>query len=180
MTPIGFIKKLFFATALCCLPSITFGGQAITRIVVFDAELVDTSLEGEILGSNPKETTRLALITDQLRNGLQSSGTFEVLDTTSAAQALTKLRDTVRYLHNCNNCELDIAKSLGAKQSVIVWVHKVSNLILNLNVVIKEVDTGRVVRTAFVDIRGNTDRSWQRGINYILKHRILEDAETAR
>lgn len=177
--PTRLMMKLFFATALCCLPSISFGGQAITRIVVFDAELIDTSLEGEMLGSNPNETTRLVLITDQLRNGLQSSGAFEVLDTTPAAQALTKLKDSVRYLHDCNDCELDIAKSLGAEQSVVMWVHKVSNLILNLNVVIRDVHTGRVVRAAFVDIRGNTDRSWQRGIDYMLKHRILKDGEAS-
>ncbi len=171
--------KLFLAAVLCCLSPTSFGGQAKIKIVVFDAELVDTSVEGEILGSNPDDRARLARISDQLRKGLHSSGAYEVLDTASKGRPLKQLRESVQYLHECNDCELDIAKALGAQQSVVVWVQKVSNLILNLNVVIKEVDTGKVVRTAFVDIRGNTDRSWQRGTRYMLKHRILADAEAA-
>ncbi len=172
-------RYLLVAAIHCIAATLAWANPEQTTIVVFDAELVDTSVEGEVSGRNPADTKRLSMITDQLRAGFRQSGRFTVVDTASASESLTSLRNSVRYLHDCNNCELDVAKSLGAERSAVVWVQKVSNLILNLNVVVKDVATGAVVKTAFVDIRGNTDRSWQHGTNYMLKHYLLaEDAPT--
>ena len=56
---------------------------------------------------------------------------------------------------------------------VIGWVQKVSNLILNLNLQVRDVESGAIVSAASVDIRGNTDKSWRRGAIYLLEHRIL-------
>jgi hypothetical protein len=52
-------------------------------------------------------------------------------------------------------------------------VQKVSNLILNVNLQIREVASGRLVQSGSVDIRGNTDESWRRGTVYLMEHRIL-------
>jgi len=174
------MKQLLFAFAAAAgFAAVTFAqdGTGQVHIVVFDAQLVDTSTEGEMFGSNPAETERLAMISDQLRAGLQASARYQVLDLAPAGSDLTQLIDGVRYLHDCNNCELDIARSLGAQQSAVMWVQKVSNLILNLNVVIKDVASGEIVKTAFVDIRGNTDRSWQHGTKYMLKNRLLAEPD---
>jgi len=172
------IKQLLFAAATCFVAaSFAQGDVENVQIVVFDAQLVDTSTEGEMFGTNAAETKRLAMISDQLRAGLHMSERYEVLDMEPAQSALATLSDSVRFFHDCNNCELDIAKSLGAQQSAVVWVQKVSNLILNLNVVIKDVATGKIVKTSFVDIRGNTDRSWQHGTKYMLKNRLLAGAD---
>ena len=43
------------------------------------------------------------------------------------------------------------------------WVQKVSNLILNLNLRVEDVASGRMLFQRSVDIRGNTDLSWRRG-----------------
>ena len=53
------------------------------------------------------------------------------------------------------------------------WVQKVSNLILNINLYLRNAATGDVLVLGSVDIRGNTDESWRRGTEYLLKHRIL-------
>ena len=47
------------------------------------------------------------------------------------------------------------------------WVQKVSNLILNINI---EVSTAQdeVLYTTSVDIRGNTDESWLRGVRRLV------------
>ena len=52
-------------------------------------------------------------------------------------------------------------------------IQKTSNLILHINVYMREAGTGRLVNGGSVDIRSNTDESWMRGMNYILKNRIL-------
>lgn len=146
-----------------------------TKIVVFEAALVDTSVEGEVRGRNPADTNRLALITRQFRDGLAASGLYQIVDTAPLADEVASLTGSVELLHDCNNCELELARDLGADQVALMWVQKVSNLILNLNVVIKDVTSGKIVKSAFVDIRGNTDRSWQHGTGYMLRNRILAE-----
>ena len=54
-------------------------------------------------------------------------------------------------------------------------MQKVSNLILNVNLVIEDAATGRPLRAGSVDIRGNTDKSWQRGLRYLLDERLFRE-----
>jgi hypothetical protein len=57
-------------------------------------------------------------------------------------------------------------------------VQKVSNLILNITLVVRDVGTGQVINAGSVDLRGNTDESWSRGLSYLLRNR-LQPAEWA-
>ena len=135
-------------------------------IAVFDFELVDTSLEGELRGPSTAELARLARISDLLREELVASGRFRVVAGGPAAGQGQRMRD-------CNGCERALAAELGADFALIGWVQKVSNLILNLNVAVREVASGRLATAASVDIRGNTDQSWARGTRYLVRHRLL-------
>jgi len=54
-------------------------------------------------------------------------------------------------------------------------VQKVSNLILNVNLVVEDVATGKTLRADSVDIRGNTDESWTRGLRYLLNERMFRE-----
>jgi hypothetical protein len=56
---------------------------------------------------------------------------------------------------------------------VVAWTQKVSNLILNLNIRIEDVATGETLRGGSVDIRGNNDQSWDRGLKYLLKEHVF-------
>jgi len=51
-------------------------------------------------------------------------------------------------------------------------VQKVSNLILNINIEIKSVASGQTILNKSVDIRGNTDQSWSRGISYMVRDMV--------
>jgi hypothetical protein len=51
-------------------------------------------------------------------------------------------------------------------------VQKVSNLILNLNIEIRDASTGRAVLAKSVDRRGNTDQSWQRGVDFLVRDMV--------
>ena len=48
------------------------------------------------------------------------------------------------------------------------WVQKVSNLILNLNIEVRDAATDQILYTTSVDIRGNTDESWLRGVRRLV------------
>jgi Protein of unknown function (DUF2380) len=136
-------------------------------IAVFDFEFVNTSLET----TTPAEADRLQRLGDALRRALDESGHYTIVGTEAiraAAQQLPSLR-------NCNGCELTVARAAGADAAAYGWVQKVSNLILNLNLVVEDAATGRHIAVGSVDIRGNTDDSWRRGLQFLLREHILKD-----
>ena len=140
------------------------------RAAVFDFELIDTSLEGEVKGINQAESQRLVMISDLLRAKLMESGRYEIAD-------LAPMKDRIAdagYLHSCNGCEIKIAGDAEADLAVTGVVQKVSNLILNINVYIRDVKSGQLVRSASADIRGNTDRSWSHGVSWLARNRLLK------
>jgi Protein of unknown function (DUF2380) len=140
------------------------------RLALFDLELVDSSLQGEMAGADPAEQARLRLVQEELRARLQESGRFELVDTAPVADQV----EAAGVLWSCNGCEVPIARRLDADLALVGWVHKVSNLILSVNVVIRDVSTRERVFASSVDIRGNTDESWLHGIRYILNNRLLK------
>ena len=139
------------------------------RLALFDLELIDSSLQGEMAGADPAEEMRLRLIQEELRSRLQESGRFELVDTAPVADQVA----AAGRLWSCNGCEVAIARRLNADLALVGWVQKVSNLILNFNVVIRDTSTREQVFASSVDIRGNTDESWLHGIRYLLDRRLL-------
>ena len=58
-------------------------------------------------------------------------------------------------------------------------MQKVSNLILNINIEVKDVASGKTLYTKSVDRRSNSDKSWLRGIRYMVDS-IAEKKQYAR
>jgi len=50
----------------------------------------------------------------------------------------------ISSLRGCNDCDLDLARDLGAEFVAVGWVQKVSNLILNLNLQVRDAATGQI------------------------------------
>ena len=138
------------------------------RVAIFDFELIDTSLEGETNGPRADETARLVRLGDQLRMLVTNSGKFEVID---IAPVRTEAHKTT--LQACGGCDADFAQKLGAEVSITGTVQKVSNLILNINLYARGVATKERLVAMSVDIRGNTDQSWSRGLEYLVRTRFL-------
>ena len=55
----------------------------------------------------------------------------------------------------------------------MAWVQKVSDQILNINVRISDVETGKALKSGSVDIRGNSDESWERGLKFLLEEQVF-------
>ncbi len=161
----GAVAIVVAAMLLCSLPAV-----AAERLAVFDFELIDTSLEGEVSGPREDEQRRLKKISQELRQSLAASGRYDIVDTTVAAKHI----DDAGYLHSCNGCDIAIARDLGAALAMTGTVQKVSNLILNINLYLRDVESGKLIKMASADIRGNTDKSWSRGVSYLVRNRILK------
>ncbi len=145
---------------------------AAVKVAVFDLELYDTSLEGEMRGRDPAEIERLAQLSGLLREIVAERDDMELVDTAPLHARLDKLP----ALYSCNGCETKLAHELGAERSVSGYVYKISTLILYITLAVRDADSGQLLGEKSVSIRGNTDESWQHGLKYLLKTQILTSA----
>ena len=136
------------------------------KIANFGFDMVNTSPAA----TTPEEKARLKKLGTQLADLMQKSGHYDVLDTTKAAATL---HASTNFIKDCNGCELPDAAHAGASEAMYGWVQKVSDLILNVNLVVEDVKTGKQVAGGSVDIRGNTDESWYRGLRFLLEEHVL-------
>ncbi|MEP1612394.1 MAG: DUF3280 domain-containing protein [Roseobacter sp.] len=142
--------------------------QAQEKVAFFGMFMLDNSLQTARLGTDLAETARLALLEEMIADQFTSEGYF-LVDTEPARVEM----DRVVNLAKCYGCDTRIATDLGADYSLVGEVQKVSNLILTINLQMRASDTGELVKGGVVDIRGNTDETWTRGMRYILKNRIF-------
>ena len=136
---------------------------AVPTVAVFDFELVNTSPAA----STPEELARLHQLDHQLQSALGTPDRYNVMTMTAPPESPS--------IRSCNGCELDQARKAGADLAAYGWVQKVSNLILNINLVIEDAKTGQIIKADSVDIRGNTDDSWARGLRYLIDERLFRD-----
>jgi uncharacterized protein YeeX (DUF496 family) len=68
---------------------------------------------------------------------------------------------------------MQMAKRLGAELAITGTVQKVSNLILNMNIYVRDVSSGATVTAMSADMRGNTEESWSRALDYLIRNRLL-------
>jgi hypothetical protein len=158
---------------LCLVLSLAFSGVAAARagaqaVAIFDFELIDTSLEGALLGARGDEQARLARLSDQLRERLRESGRFSVLD---IAPIVGEAR--AHNLQACGGCDAVLARRIGAELAITGTVQKVSNLILNMSIYVRAASSGRTLAAMNADLRGNTDEAWSRTLDWLVRNRLL-------
>lgn len=144
-------------------------GSPPVSVAVLDFELVDTSLEGASYGLDEAEARRLVLISDLLRTLLAQSGHYRIVDIAPAKEEIAD----AGLIHGCNGCEIAIAGSLNAERVITGTVRKISTLILSIHMTESDVATGKALRVVTAQIRGNTDESWTRGLQWLVRNRLL-------
>jgi Protein of unknown function (DUF2380) len=163
------LRSLIIACGVMLL-SVT-GTLAGTPTLVFPFDLIDTSEEGEDNGERADQTARLKLIDKQLIDLLKADGRYEPVNTAGIDADIQKERP----IYKCNGCEDGLGKKAGAKLAFVCTVQKVSNLILNINLYVRDVEAEKTLREMSVDLRGNTDETWTRGLRYLVKNRLFAD-----
>ena len=114
------------------------------------------------------ERARIAMVEDQIAQNLEARG-FTLVDTAPVADKLAQVKNVA----SCNGCDMKLARELGADYSVTGEVQKTSELILAMNLFLRDVEAKTNLRHGAVDIRGNTDESWSRGYRYLLNNTIF-------
>lgn len=150
-------------SSLGVLLAVTAGARAEPpKAAVFDFELAN-------LGSQEPtdaDKARLKPLSDQLRSLLKESARYAIVSTDPVREDVAKGSN----LRRCSGCAEEYAKKLGADVAITGEIQKVSNLILNINVYVKDLRSGKPEQAYSVDIRGDNDVSFDRGIKYLVKN----------
>lgn len=160
---LNLVKLTVLCLVLACGPA-----SALQRVAVFDFEMIDTSLDGSIYGTTQQEKERLQKLGEQLRKAFADSGRFEVADIAPVEEAARSSN-----LQACGGCDIDFAKKVEADYSITGVVQKVSNLILNINIYVRETAEGKLIKVMSADMRGNTDDSWSRTLSWLIRNRLF-------
>ncbi len=161
------MRALFAFAALILLGSMPACAEP-PKLAIFDFELLDTSLEGEMRGPQTDEHDRLILISDLVRSKMAESGKFQLLDISPVKAAAEGSN-----LQACGGCDVQFAQRLGADLVITGVMKKISTLILNLTIFVRDVHTGQLITGMNADFRGNTDESWTRATSYLVRNRLL-------
>lgn len=140
------------------------------KVAFLGLVFLNTSAEVSSEKVAAEEAARLQLLTDLIETRFREEG-LDLLDISPIREEL----DGIANPANCYGCEVRMAAKLDADYVAVGVVQKVSNLILAMNLVMRDVETGTPVRQRVVDIRSNTDASWLRGMRYILKTAFFKE-----
>jgi Protein of unknown function (DUF2380) len=83
--------------------------------------------------------------------------------------------DAVRAhgLHDCDGCDAGIARDLGADQSLVGIVRRVSRTEYTIRFQVRDARTGAVVAGADSGLRMGANYSWSRGVVRLISDRLL-------
>jgi hypothetical protein len=99
---------------------------------------------------------------------MAESGRFQVIDIAPVTVAAHNSN-----LQACGGCDLRLAERVGADLAISGVVQKVSNLILNMNIYLRDVHSGKPIAVMSADLRGNTDESWTRAMAWLIRNRMM-------
>ncbi|MCK1404187.1 DUF3280 domain-containing protein [Bradyrhizobium sp. 76] len=136
-------------------------------MAVFDFELEDTTAASAGAPAT-SDASYLAEVTGSVREALGQSGRYRIVDVGGEALKARALRD-------CDGCEVAIAQKLGADQSLIGVVRRVSRTEYTLGFQVRDARTGAVLARGDSGLRLGADYSWKRGAVRLVSDRLIEN-----
>ncbi|WP_455990801.1 DUF3280 domain-containing protein [Methylorubrum extorquens] len=118
--------------------------------------------------SREEERRRREERENRLRRARLLSGRYQIVFTDPVRAEVENGSD----LRKCGGCAEDYARKLKADVAITGEIQKVSNLILNINVYVKNLKADTPEQAYSVDIRGNNDTSFDRGVKYLVKNNM--------
>jgi Protein of unknown function (DUF2380) len=152
----------------------TFGKQsdalAPVKLAVFDFELEDFSGGAGIIPESDQDREQLRLATETVRRLLVDSGRYSLVDVSGADAPDV----TAHSLHKCDGCDAAIARKLGADQSLVGIVTRITRTDYAVTFKIRDTRTGAPIAVEQTDLRIGANYSWNRGAAWLIKNRLLE------
>jgi hypothetical protein len=138
------------------------------KIAVFDFELDDVSPASSLLGQTTSSAASMEKVSSEARRVLAQSGRYSLIDVSKVdARPVTE-----KSLRNCDGCETGIALQLGAEQSLIGIVRRVTQTDYYVLIQIRDARTGKILDQQEANFAGGDD-AWASGVRMLIKHQVL-------
>ncbi|HVJ51772.1 MAG TPA: DUF3280 domain-containing protein [Aliidongia sp.] len=168
--PIRF-AALTCALVLWAVPRFASAEAAAIRLAIFDFELEDRSAGASVTEGSAEDEEQLGRVTAKVRELIAQSGRYDLVDVASADAAAVR----THTLRQCNGCDAAIGLKLGAEQSLVGIVSRISRTEYQVAVSIRDTRTGAVIAAAQTGLRIGADYSWDRGAARLIQDRILDN-----
>ena len=167
------------ASSLLCAALMAFPASAsipeAVKLAIFDFEFEDASAGASAAGAAaPSDEVHLANVTSSVRELFEQSGRYNLVDVGSTDAAVVK----AGTLRTCNGCDAAIAQRLGADQSFVGVVKRITRTEYTVRFQIRDAQTGAILSDEDSGLRMGADYSWSRGAVRLIKDRLLEKTGT--
>lgn len=172
------MRRLSFSLALVICAASALAAAPDENAHRLQLVVLNIELSGDLGGPElaAQHEARLNLASTKLRQSLSGTSLYDIVELAPAQDAINQLEAQHRFLHDCNGCDLDIGRLLGADQVLVTWVDRVSALILTLTYEIHDVATGQISARKSFSFRGDNDTAWTRAIEFMV--RDLKESST--
>jgi hypothetical protein len=148
------------------------GKAAPVKLAVFDFELEDTSPASALLGKTTSSAAAMEKVSSEARRMLAQSGRYSLIDVSKADSKSV----AEKSLRHCDGCEAGVALELGAEQSLLGVVTRVTQTDYYVLIEIRDARTGKLLNQQEANFAGGDD-GWASGARMLIKHQILVDAD---
>ena len=157
--------------ALCLLGSLAAANEPAAptvKIAVFDFELEDLSAASVILGQSTTSSDSLRKVSEAARKEMVKSGRYVVIDPSRDGAEFSKDKS----LKDCGGCDAALASRLGADQSLIGLVRRVSQTDYYVIVQVRDAHSGKVIAQEAANFAGG-EEGWASGVRMLIDHQVL-------
>lgn len=158
---------------LCAALLVTFEAAAATapiKLAIFDFELEDFSAGVSSADPTSSDAAHLSNVTAKVRQLFAQSGHYTLIDVDNVEAPAVK----GHTLRDCDGCDAEIALQLGAEQSLVGVVSRISRTEYVVKFQVRDARTGTVVAAADSGLRMGADYSWSRGATRLIEDRLLQ------
>jgi hypothetical protein len=134
------------------------------KIAVFAFQLEDASPAAALLGRDTSSAATMDKVSSEARRELAQSGRYSVIDASNAA--------TQKSLQTCDGCEAALALQLGAEQSMVGVLTRVTQTDYYVRIQIRDARSGKLLDQEEANFAGG-EEGWATGVRMLIKHQVL-------
>jgi hypothetical protein len=158
--------------ALALAPAFGADAPAPVRIAVFKFEFEDLTPAAVLLQQAVDTATTMEKVSSAAREELAHTGRYSPIDVSKVdATAVAG-----KALSDCDGCEASLAAQLGAQQSMIGQVRKVTETDYYVVIRIRDAATGKVLDQEEALLAGDQS-GWATGVRMVIRHQVLPNQQ---
>ncbi len=140
------------------------------KLALFHFELEDFSGGAGVIPESDDDRLQLKRATDDVRKLLIDCGRYSLIDVSGLDAAPVKAAE----LRKCNGCDAQLARSLGADQSLLGIVTRITRTDYAVTFRLRDARTGSVIDVEQTDLRIGANYSWNRGAIWLIQRKLLD------